>query len=194
MEISVEAQALSLAGGLLLGMGMGLVYDLFRILRWNIPLKGLGAALDLAFWAGCTAALFLYAQWAERGEVRGYLALALLGGGWVYSGVFSPVVRGILWKLVGLINQILRIFRAPFRVILAFMKKFRKKRKNIFSSFRQWYKIKIACAKCTSEEAVFLNGMEGDKDVQDQAGRASDQAGCSLSSGLFDDSFAEPER
>ena len=37
MEISVSAQAALLAGALLLGAAVGLLYDFFRILRVRIP-------------------------------------------------------------------------------------------------------------------------------------------------------------
>ena len=167
MELSVEAQALSLLGGLLLGGSMGLVYDLFRILRWKIPLRGLGAALDLIFWVGCTAALFLYAQWAERGEVRGYLALSLLVGGGAYFALISPLVRKIL-------NQILRILGVPLRMILAVLKKIRKKQKNLFSSLKRWYKMKMICKNARRNKESFSVRMEGKEDVQDQAGRTTD--------------------
>ena len=52
MTISVESQALSLAAGLLLGAGIGLCYDLFRILRCRIPFRTLSVILDLLFWLG----------------------------------------------------------------------------------------------------------------------------------------------
>ena len=71
MEISVSAQAALLAGALLLGAAVGLLYDFFRILRVRIPLKLLGALLDLVFWLAVTAALFVYAVAAPQAERYG---------------------------------------------------------------------------------------------------------------------------
>ena len=89
MEISVSAQAALLAGALLLGAAVGLLYDFFRILRVRIPLKLLGALLDLVFWLAVTAALFVYAVAAGDGAVRIYLVLGVLGGATVYFLLLS---------------------------------------------------------------------------------------------------------
>ena len=49
MEISVAGQAFSLAAALVLGALVGVLYDLFRVLRVRVRLPLLGGALDLLF-------------------------------------------------------------------------------------------------------------------------------------------------
>ena len=49
MEVSVIAQALAFLGVLALGGALGLVYDLFRLLRGRFRLGPLGSLLDLLY-------------------------------------------------------------------------------------------------------------------------------------------------
>ena len=141
MTVSVTGQALSLGAGILLGIEIGLCYDLFRILRCRIPRAGLTHFLDLLFWFGVTVLLFVYAYRAEGGRVRIYLALTLLGGGGLYFRLFSRIVLRLGYRFVDLIQRILRFFLAPLVFAGKKLKKFLKKLKNIFLSRLQWYKI-----------------------------------------------------
>ena len=50
MSISLSGQLLSLAAGLLLGVGVGLLYDLLRQLRLLAPRRWMAEGLDLLFW------------------------------------------------------------------------------------------------------------------------------------------------
>ena len=70
MGIDLWEQALTFLGALGLGAGLGLVYDLFRLLRHRVRLPLLGPALDFLFWMLVTAGLFLYAISAGGGELR----------------------------------------------------------------------------------------------------------------------------
>ena len=67
----MAAQVLFFTGALGLGVAVGVLYDIFRILRVRLRLPLLGGILDLLFWLVVTAALFLYTVTAGSGEVRG---------------------------------------------------------------------------------------------------------------------------
>ena len=69
MGVDLLDQALTFLGAAGLGTALGLVYDLFRILRRRVRLPLLGSALDLLFWALVTAGLFLYAIAAGGGDI-----------------------------------------------------------------------------------------------------------------------------
>ena len=84
MEISVAGQAAAFTGAIALGLGVGLLYDLLRLLRCRLRLPLLGPVLDLMFWAAVTLALFLYVIAATGGEVRLYVLLAVFGGAVAY--------------------------------------------------------------------------------------------------------------
>ena len=103
-------QVLFLAGAAALGLGVGLLYDLFRVMRVRIPLPLLGGALDLLFWLVVTAGLFVYTTAAGNGEVRFYMIGAVLLGAvvyfwlasrWVLKGAYAAAdLVAILWKLI----------------------------------------------------------------------------------------------
>ena len=85
MGVDLLDQALTFLGAAGLGTALGLVYDLFRILRRRVRLPLLGSALDLLFWALVTAGLFLYAIAAGGGQLRIYMVLALFLGCLLYT-------------------------------------------------------------------------------------------------------------
>ncbi|MDE6956256.1 MAG: spore cortex biosynthesis protein YabQ, partial [Oscillospiraceae bacterium] len=70
MTVDTAQQLRALCQALLLGGAFGVTYDLFRILRVRVRLPLLGQVLDLLFWLGATAALFLWSQWAWGGQIR----------------------------------------------------------------------------------------------------------------------------
>ena len=89
MGNSVTAQALAFLGAMALGGGLGLVYDLFRLLRGRFRLGLLSAALDLLYWPLSVAALFSYAVAAGNGEVRIYLLAGAAAGEVLYFLILS---------------------------------------------------------------------------------------------------------
>ena len=54
MSVDLAQQARALCQALLLGGGMGVLYDLFRILRVRVKIPALGPILDLLFWLTAT--------------------------------------------------------------------------------------------------------------------------------------------
>ena len=143
MEVSVAAQAWGLAGAVALGLGAGILYDLFRLLRHRTGSRMLEWGADLLFWAAVTGALFLYAQTAEGGEVRLYLSLGLLTGGILYFCCFSRAVLSVLGRMLDIFGKILHIFTAPARWVGNILLKIQKKMKNHFLSWARWYRIHV---------------------------------------------------
>ena len=58
-------------------MAVGVLYDIFRILRVRLRLPLLGGILDLLFWLVVTAALFLYRAGGILAVVAGVLLFFL---------------------------------------------------------------------------------------------------------------------
>ena len=90
MTVDVAQQGRALCQALLLGGAMGVVYDLFRVLRVRVKAPLLGPLLDLLFWLAAVAALFLWSQDAWGGRVRVYGAVFCLTGGGLYFWAVSP--------------------------------------------------------------------------------------------------------
>ena len=55
MSADIAAQLAALWQGAALGAAMGLLYDLFRVLRRRVRVPLLGPVLDLIFWCAATA-------------------------------------------------------------------------------------------------------------------------------------------
>lgn len=142
MTVDVAQQGRALCQALLLGGAMGAVYDLLRVLRVRIKIPLLGPALDLLFWLGATAALFLWSQDAWGGEVRLYGAAFCLVGGALYFWAVSPWALRLGYLGADLAAAFLGILTFPLGLAWALMKKIRKITKSIFLSGAKWYKIK----------------------------------------------------
>ena len=142
MTVDVAQQGAALGQALLLGTALGVLYDLFRILRVRVRLPLLGPLLDLLFWIGATLALFLWSQEAWGGEIRLYGALFCLTGGVVYFWLFSRWLLWLGYRLADLITLLLGILTLPMALLLSLLKKIRKIIKNTFLFRRKWYKIR----------------------------------------------------
>ena len=99
MSISLSGQLLSLAAGLLLGVGVGLLYDLLRQLRLLAPRRWMAEGLDLLFWLLACLALFLCGILFGGGQVRLYMVLWLTLGATAYFAVLSGKMRRLLAAL-----------------------------------------------------------------------------------------------
>ena len=55
--MDTRAELAVLCRAIVLGGGLGLVYDLMRVLRRRVPLPGLGGVLDFSFWVLATVSL-----------------------------------------------------------------------------------------------------------------------------------------
>ena len=138
MTADIAQQGQALCQALLLGGGLGVVYDLLRILRVRLPWSGMDTGLDFLFWVWATAALFLWSQDAWGGEIRLYGAVFCLLGGGIY---FLGLSRAILWvgyRLADLTTILLKTLLGPLRLGISTLKKIRKVGKNTFLFGAKW--------------------------------------------------------
>lgn len=127
----MAAQVLFFTGALGLGVAVGVLYDIFRILRVRLRLPLLGGILDLLFWLVVTAALFLYTVTAGSGEVRGYLVLAVLGGAAAYFWLLSRWFLWLGYRLADFLGLVWGLVTLPLVLLARLGKKNRKKSKKI---------------------------------------------------------------
>ena len=111
---------------LLLGGGMGLVYDGMRLARRILP-HGVWAVQieDGLYWAAVALGVFEVLLQENHGEVRFFLLVAIFGGMGLYGTLASPLVMGVgekVLKVIGrLVMLLLPIILTPFRLLyLAF--------------------------------------------------------------------------
>lgn len=143
----IREEAVFFGISFLVGMGLVLVYDVFRILRRVIKhgVVWIGVE-DICFWLLCTVAVFLLLYRENDGMIRLFAFVGILLGMGTYLAVFSRVIlRFFVWLLGGILKGIQKIGRVLFgpigkviKKILLFLKKWLKK----------WYKaIKMSLSK-----------------------------------------------
>lgn len=131
MELPVTAQAVQFGLSALLGVGLGLVYDLLRALRRHI--RKLTALLDAVFCLTVLCALLLLALYVGHGQLRVFMIPGVALGATAYFLTLSPLA-------VRLFEGFWRLLTLPWRLL------FRLGRK-IFGFFQKIAKKGVAFAK-----------------------------------------------
>ena len=134
MTGDIARQLQGLCRAVLLGGGLGVFYDLLRIIRRRFPVPVLGGVLDFLFWVAATVALFLFSRDAWDGQIRLYGAVFCLLGGAAYFWGVSPLVMGLLFFLTNLAARVLGILTFPGRILGRVFKRFGKFAKTSFLS------------------------------------------------------------
>lgn len=107
-----------------LGVALGLVYDLFRVLR-ELGGQLWGGALDAAYCLGAAASLFLFFM-AGSGEMRIFVVLGAAGGALLFLCLCGPLLRPV-WRFW------LGLALLPLRAARKFFKKMGRIAKKLFS-------------------------------------------------------------
>lgn len=118
----------------LLGAGLGVLYDLMRILRIALPHGTLAVAMeDICYFVSATIVTFGFVLAYSDGELRMFILAGELAGGVIYFVTISILLmklsRGIIALLKKLLRLIYKLFLAPF--VWLFCKIFRLFRKII---------------------------------------------------------------
>ncbi len=107
MTIAVEAQLLVILQSVLLGAGMGVVYDLLRALRRYFRFGKAGTAVcDLVFWMFSLSAFFRFSVASAVGQSRYYVIAGLLIGAGIYIILVSESVLELLGYILSMFGFI----------------------------------------------------------------------------------------
>ena len=155
MEQALSAQLLLLAATLLVGLGLGAVYELLRVLRERSGLV-FGILLDLHFCCCFAAALFLLGMGPGAGRLRLYMPPLALLGVWLWGRLFGAPERKIVRRALDLGRRALGVLLRPLRLLLRPLKKIRFFCKKVFSFFVNcvtmlWYKFIIIHNSATDD-------------------------------------------
>ncbi|MBW7477412.1 spore cortex biosynthesis protein YabQ [Paenibacillus oenotherae] len=113
--MSLSVQWWTMLTMLLSGIGMGVVFDGYRVVsdelrinRWWIPV------LDLLYWIAATLIVFHVLSASNEGEVRTYVFLGLLLGiachYWLFSKLVEKLVHALIRGLRALIQLVITMF------------------------------------------------------------------------------------
>lgn len=149
MQVSeaIGNEAVFFGVSVLSGMGLVLLYDVFRIFRRLIPHGNIWIGIeDACYWLMCTVFVFLLLYQKNDGMLRAFCFLGIALGGAVYVGVLSRFVITICVTVFGWILKFLG------KVFGTLAKPFVRYGKKILLFFRKWLKkvykaIKIVLCK-----------------------------------------------
>lgn len=138
--MSLSVQWLTMATMLLSGIGMGIVFDGYRVVSDELKISRLWIpVLDLLYWIAATIVVFQVLSSSNEGEVRVYVFLGLLIGICLYYWLFSKITMKLTHILIGTVRAIIHFVIRAFmllvikpllllyrisRVILAFLRAF----------------------------------------------------------------------
>lgn len=97
------------------GAGLGMLYDIFRILRWNSDSWCLELILDFLYSTICAAVLFVVATSVTQLQLRGFLVLSFAAGWVLWNLLPGRLFRWLLRKTGKFLHHIGGVFRKRVR-------------------------------------------------------------------------------
>ena len=119
LTVSAPFQFRVFCYSLALGFGLGLFYEVFRILRAVFPWWGalVIALQDVLYWSVCGVATFLFFIQFTNGEVRSYALIGEGLGAALYLLTLGRLIRSLTQGILSLASRFLhflyKIFCAP---------------------------------------------------------------------------------
>lgn len=112
----------------IIGMCIGIIYDIFRVIRKNFKTKDFVTQIeDVIFLIFCGALTLISIIELNNGEVRFYLFIAIFLGILLYFLTFSKVCAIIINVIVkfckNLLKFILKITKIPYNIVKNIIKK-----------------------------------------------------------------------
>ena len=122
MILSIAGQARLFLTTVLIGFGIGAVYDLFRVFRIIVPHKSFVVQLeDLFYWIFVTGLMFHIMMDKSYGEIRAFSIIGALLGMTIYfltfSRLFIKFLTAVVRFILKVIGTMLRIILFPLRLI-----------------------------------------------------------------------------
>ena len=117
--MSLSIQWLTLGTMLMSGVGMGIIFDGYRVVssefkfpRWSLSL------LDLLYWIASAMIVFRMLYVSNNGEVRAYVFVGLAIGVVVYYWLFSKATTKITLWLINAVKWCIQVIANVFHFIV----------------------------------------------------------------------------
>ena len=128
MTNEISHQLLVFGQSILLGLSIGLLYDLLRPFRLRLPrLTGLLDGL-YCLTVGCAVFLFLLGQ--AEGQLRGFVVLGAVGGAVLFFCAFSELLRPVWAFWVDTLAYLLHLLSFPLLWAKNFCKKLARRERG----------------------------------------------------------------
>ncbi len=119
MDISITGQGLEFLYSILMGVGLGIVYDVMRIFRGRIRFWIITAILDVVFWAVCSFAAFWFAMGIGGGQLRLFAMAGIAVGAAIHFLLLSRPVRAVGFFLADGTITLVQILLVPVNALLS---------------------------------------------------------------------------
>ena len=119
MVNSVSVQTAEFLSSALLGVYLGVLFDVIRTVRAYLPRnRTLTALFDILFWLIAVISLLAFVMTASGGKMRWYVLVGAFCGGFVYMAALSGIVYKIFLSLVSALRKALNLITRPLYLIL----------------------------------------------------------------------------
>ena len=118
--LSLATQTKNFLLSLGFGFIMGILYDLFRIVKISISKGKLATIIsDILYCIFLCFALFLFCLTVNEGEIRLYLLLGSMAGFFVYYFSLGVIIFSFSEKIIAFIKAIIKsVFKSVFKPII----------------------------------------------------------------------------
>lgn len=161
---SNSTQVYTFLYSVLVGMFIGLIYDIFRIKRKLVKTAAFFIYIeDLLFWIITAFIMFAFLFYINDGEIRIYIYLGVITGIILYSLLFSKLIikcSVAIFNFIGrVVKFIIHILSFPFKIIYKILS---VPARFIMVSFQKFYRFlkrtaRILVYKMSVHNKIFKN-------------------------------------
>ena len=113
MGLSLSNQTLEFVFSAALGVVLGFLYDILRVIRGNTRANIVLSLFDLLYWIFAAAIVVWFAMTVQDGQLRIFSALGAILGSVMYFLVLSPLILKLGFAFARLIRRVLRFIFTP---------------------------------------------------------------------------------
>lgn len=116
---SVSAQTIEFLFSALLGLYLGVLFDVIRTVRTYMPKKRwITAIFDALFWLVAVISLLGFVMTVSGGKMRWYVLAGAFCGGFVYMAALSEIVYKVLVCVIAAMKKVLHLITKPVYLLL----------------------------------------------------------------------------
>ncbi len=125
---SVSAQTAEFLFSALLGIYLGVLFDVIRTVRAYMPRnRAVTAIFDVLFWLIAVISLLGFVMTVSGGKMRWYVLAGAFCGGFVYMAALSEIIYKIFVSAVAVSKKVLRLTTRPVYLLLGYIWRSAKK-------------------------------------------------------------------
>ncbi len=119
---SVSAQTAEFLFSALLGLYLGVLFDIMRTVRAYMPRNRVVTAIfDVLFWLIAVISLLGFVMTVSGGKMRWYVLAGAFCGGFVYMAALSEIVYKIFVSAIAVMRKILHLITRPVYLLLGYI-------------------------------------------------------------------------